>query len=176
MKPKILAFIRQKMRATNYRLAAFKSGALLWLARHSTIFNKIYPNSPKRRFFIVKAKLINFYQSKVQPKLAALKTKMGQARQRVTSWLARHRRRLTIAATVVTALAIGLLAAYLYQRSPALQRLVQAIVTSVAAILAAGWALLRGRPVHTPAPPVVVTEAPRPASVPAQPEPDGQLL
>ena len=141
MKPKILAFFRHKMRAANVRLAAVKSGALLWLARHSTIFNKIYPITPKRRFFIVKAKLINVYQTKIQPKLEALKAKMGQARQRVTTWLARHRRRLTIAATVVTALAVGLLAAYLYQRSPALQRLVQATVTSVAAILAAGWAL-----------------------------------
>ena len=124
----------------------------------------------------MKAKLINVYRTKIQPKLETLKAMMGQARQRVTSWLARHRRPLTMAATLVTALTIGLLAAYLYQRSPALQRLVQAIVTSVAAILAAGWALLRGQPAHTPPTPVVVTEAPRPASVPAQPEPDGQLL
>jgi hypothetical protein len=164
------------MRAANFRLAALKSRVLLWLARHSTIFNKFYPNSPKRRFFIVKAQLLNFYQTKILPKLEALKAKLGRVKQRVTTWLARHRRRLTMAATLVTALAVGLLAAYLYQRSPALQRLFQATIATVVAILTTGWALLRGRPAHTPAAPVVVTEPPWPASVPAQPEPDGQLL
>ena len=72
MKTKFLAFLRRNVQAVKSRLAAFKSGALVWLTRHSTLFNKYYPTTPKRRFLIVKAKLIHFYQRQVQPKLAAL--------------------------------------------------------------------------------------------------------
>jgi hypothetical protein len=176
MTTKFLAFIRQNVRAVKSRLAAFKPRALVWLTRHSTLFNKYYPTTPQRRFLIVKAKLIHFYQRQVEPKLAAFKAKLNQARQRVSNWLARRRRSLQVAAVVVVALMAGLAAAYLYQRSPALQRLGQAALATGAAILAAGWSLLSGRSSVTPAAPVVVTEPPRPAAVPVQPEPDGRLL
>ena len=152
MKPKILAFFRQKMRAANFRLAALKSGALLWLARHSTIFNKIYPNTPKRRFFIVKAKLINFYQTNLQPKLAAVKAglvtikdavkakltvvraRLLHTKQGLTTWLKRHRRGLLVAGSLLGALLIAVSLAFLWPRSPRLQVAVRRLAAFVVAL------------------------------------------
>jgi hypothetical protein len=202
MKTKILAFFRQKMRAANFTLAALKSGALLWLARHSTIFNKIYPNTPKRRFFIVRAKLINFYQSHVQPKLAAVKaglvtikdtikakltaprTRLVRTKQCLTTWLKRHRPGLLAAGGLLVALVIVVSLAYLWPRSPRLQAAVRRLAAFVAALLAVLGAFLKvcgsrlwgflKRPFQV-SPPIIVTAQSTIRDEQPIPTPDGRL-
>jgi hypothetical protein len=202
MKSKILAFFRRKMRAANVRLAAFKSGALLWLARHSTIFNRVYPNTPKRRFFIVKAKLMSFYKTNVQPKLAAvkaglvalkdtIKAKLTVVRARVirtkqglTTWLKHHRRGLLAAASLLVALVIAVSLAFLWPRSPRLQVAVRRLAVFVAAFLtglaaflkvywARLWAILK-RPFQVSSPIIVTAQSAIRDEQPL-PTPDGRL-
>jgi hypothetical protein len=202
MKTKILAFFRQNIRATRYRLAALKPRTLLWLARHSTIFNKIYPNTPKRRFFIMKAKLVNFYQTNVQPKLAAVKaglvtikdtikakltaarTRLVRTKQCLTSWLKRHRSELLAVGGLLVALMIVVGLAYLWPRSPRLQAAVRRLAAVVVALLAGLWAFLKAygsrlwgflkRPFQT-APPIIVTAQSAIRDEQPSPASDGRL-
>jgi hypothetical protein len=202
MKPEILAFFRHKIRASNVRLAALKSGALLWLARHSTIFNKIYSNTPKRRFFIVKAKLMSFYQTNVQPKLAAVKAglvaiknavkakltavraRLIRTKQGLTTWLKRHRRGLLVAGSLLVALVIAVSLAFLWARSPRLQATVRGLAAFVVALLAGLaaflkvhgsrlWAILK-RPFQV-SPPIIVTAQSAIRDEQPLPTPDGRL-
>ena len=202
MKTKILAFFRHKMRAANVRLAALKTRALLWLTRHSTIFNKIYPNTPKRRFFIVKAKLISFYQTNVQPKLAAVKAglvalkdtikakltairaRLIHTKQGLTTWLKGHRRGLVAAGGLLVALMIAVSLAFLWPRSPRLQVAVRRLAVFVAAFLtglaaflkeswARLWAILK-RPFQVSSPIIVTAQSAIRDEQPL-PTPDGRL-
>jgi len=202
MKPKILAFFRHKMRAVNVRLAALKTRALLWLARHSTIFKKIYPNTPKRRFFIVKAKLMSFYQTNLQPKLAAvkagsvalketIKAKLTAVRARLihtnqglTTWLKHHRRGLLVAGSLLVALVAAVSLAFLWPRSPRLQAavgrlavFVVALVAGLAAFLKVYWVRLLAilkRPFQV-SPPIIVTAQSAIRDEQPIPTPDGRL-
>jgi hypothetical protein len=202
MKPKILAFFRRNVRAARFKLAALKSGALLWLARHSTIFNKIYPNTPKRRFFIVKAKLMSFYRTKMQPKLAAVKAglvaiknavkakltavraRLIRTKEGLTTWLKHHRRGLLVAGSLLVALVIAVSLAFLWTRSPRLQATVRSLAAVVAALLvglaaflkvywARLWAILR-RPFQV-SPPIIVTAQSAIRDEQPLPTPDGRL-
>ena len=202
MKTKFLAFFRQNLRAAKSKLAALKSGALVWLTRHSTLFNKYYPTTPKRRFFIVKAKLINFYQTNLQPKLAAVKAglvtikdavkakltvvraRLLRTKQGLTTWLKRHRRGLLVAGSLLGALLIAVSLAFLWPRSPRLQAsmrnlaaVVAAILTGLAAFLKVYWARLWAilkRPFQT-APPIIVTAQSAIRDEQPLPTPDGRL-
>jgi hypothetical protein len=202
MKTKILAFFRRNVRAARFKLAALKSQALLWLARHSTIFNKIYPNTPKRRFFIVKAKLINFYQTNVQPKLAAVKAglaviknavkakltaaraRLARAKQGFTTWLKHHRRGLVVAGSLLVALVAAVSLAFLWPRSPRLQAAVGRLAVFVVALVAGLaaflkvywvrlWAILK-RPFQV-SPPIIVTAQSAIRDEQPIPTPDGRL-
>lgn len=167
-------YVRNLIRAVRRKLAPVKRRALLWLARHSVLFNQLYLTTFPRRFLIVKVKLINFYHSNLQPRLEAVKARLGQARQRLAAWLARHRRRLQTVALVVIAFTAGVALAVLWQQSPALRRVVATAATGLAAAVTGLWGWLRGRPAGSPEP-VIVGEAPRPEPIPLRPEPDGRL-
>jgi hypothetical protein len=107
----------------------------------------------------MKAKIRQFYQEKIQPRLEALKAKALRLKQRVGAWLARHKRSLWLTVTVAATLVIiTMIVAYLWQRSPTFR----ATTKGLTAAMAGMWALLRGnRPAEIPVP-VVVTQSPRP--------------
>jgi chemotaxis response regulator CheB len=107
----------------------------------------------------MKAKLVQFYQEKVQPRIEALTAKAVQLKQRLTAWLARHKCRLGIVAAVLVTLAVVALTASLWRRSPAFRAAAKNLAVAVAGGLAALGAILTRKPAEIPVP-VVVTEQP----------------
>ena len=106
----------------------------------------------------MKAKIIQFYQDKVQPRLEALRAQAIQFKQWVGEWLARHKRSLWLTATVAAALVAIAVVAYLWQRSPTFRATAKGLTAAMASL----WALLRGhRSTEIPVP-VIVTEPPPP--------------
>lgn len=126
----------------------------------------------------MKARLVQFYQDKVQPKIEALKAKVAQIKQRAGEWLARHKRRLWITAAVIFTLVVVAGLAYLWQRSPAVRAMAKSLAAAVTGCLASLWVLLRGsRPAEIVVP-VIVTEQPpvEEEAFPVKPNPyDGRL-
>jgi hypothetical protein len=113
----------------------------------------------------MKAKIMQFYREKIQPKVEVLKAKAAQLKQWAGAWLARYKRSLWVTAIVaVTLVAIATIVAYLWQNSPAFRAAAKGLVAVVTGCLAGLWALLRGnRPTEIPVP-VVVTEQPQPSA------------
>lgn len=125
----------------------------------------------------MKARLVQFYQDKVQPKIAALKAKAAQIKQRAGEWLARHKRRVWITAAVIFTLVVAAVLAYLWQRSPAFRAMTRNLAAAATGCLAGLWALLRNRPAEIVVP-VIVTEQPpvEEEAFPVKPNPyDGRL-
>jgi hypothetical protein len=110
----------------------------------------------------MKAKLMQFYREKIQPRIEALKTKAAQLKQRAGAWLARHKRTLWLTAIVAVTLVAIAVVASLWRGSPAFRAAAKGLAAVVTGCLAGLWALLRGnRSAEIPVP-VVVTEPPRP--------------
>jgi hypothetical protein len=112
MKANLKQFYQTQRRIFKTKLSRFKARALVWLTRHSILFNKFDPTQPKRRFTIMKAKLFKFYQDRVQPivdaaktKLAAVKARLTQMKQRLMARLG-HRRLWTSVGLFVASLAL----------------------------------------------------------------------
>jgi hypothetical protein len=113
-------------------------------------------------FFKMKAKLIQFYRERIQPRIEALKAKAMQLKQRAGAWLARYKRHLWLTAIVAATLVVIALLAYLWQSSPTFRGAAKGLAAVVTGCLAGLWALLRGnRSTEIPVP-VVVTEPPQP--------------
>lgn len=103
----------------------------------------------------MKTKIRQFYQEQIQPRLKALKAKALRLKQWVGAWLARHKRSVTVAATLVV---IATIVVYLWHRSPAFRTTAKGLTAAMAGM----WAVLRGnRPTEIPVP-VVVTPPPQP--------------
>lgn len=109
----------------------------------------------------MKARIIQFYQDKIQPRIEALKTRAAQLKQRIAAWATRHKRRLQLAVVVAVVLLAGLALALLWQRSPAFRAGVKHLAAAAAGALAGLWILLKGQPEEVPVP-VAVTEPPYP--------------
>ena len=150
----------------------------------------------------MKAKLINFYQTNVQPKLAAIKAglvalkdtikakltavsaRLIRTKQGLTTWLKHHRRGLLVAGSLLVALVIAVSLAFLWPRSPRLQAnvrnlaaVVAAILTGLAAFLKVYWARLWAilkRPFQV-SPPIIVTAQSTIRDEQPIPTPDGRL-
>ncbi|MCQ3972388.1 MAG: hypothetical protein DPW09_02955 [Anaerolineae bacterium] len=111
----------------------------------------------------MKAKLMQFYREKIQPRIEALKAKAMQLKQRASAWLARYKRSLGITVIVIALVAVAAIVAYLWQNSPAFRATAKGLAAVVTGCLAGLWALLRGsRSTEIPVP-VVVTEQPQPS-------------
>lgn len=126
----------------------------------------------------MKTRLVQFYQDKVQSKIAALKAKVARIKQRAGEWLARHKRRLWITAAVIFTLVAIAGLAYLWQRSPAVRAMARGLAAVVTGCLAGLWALLRGNHPAEIVVPVIVTEQPpvEEEAFPVKPNPyDGRL-
>lgn len=110
----------------------------------------------------MKARIMQFYRKKIQPRIEALKAKAMQFKQRAGAWLARYKRRLWLTTTVTATLVAIAVVVYLWQGSPAFRGAAKGLAAVVTGCLAGLWALLKGnRSTEIPVP-VVVTEQPRP--------------
>lgn len=92
----------------------------------------------------MKAKIMQFYKDKIQPRFEALKAKAVQFKQRAGEWLARYRRRLRRAAGVAALVIASAIIFYLWQCSSTFRTTVQGLAAAIRGGLAHLWALLKG--------------------------------
>lgn len=165
------------------------------------------PLRKKGRFSLLRTKLTGFYLDTIEPKIETLTTKMAwlkrrvtglvtaaraklaQFKQRLTGWLARHKRSLGVAIPALVILALSVVLLYLWQQSPTFRTTLKTMGVAGLGFLITLWALLKGLGLGLneglkalwlrftgPVVRIVVVAAadPAQADVPA-PSPDGRL-
>jgi hypothetical protein len=103
----------------------------------------------------MKARITQFYQDKLQPRIEALNARAAHLKQRIAGWATRHKRCLQAAAVMIVWVVASLALALLWRRSPAFRVVVKRLAAAVGL-------LPNGQPDEVPVP-VAVTEAPYPA-------------
>lgn len=161
MKSKTARFYRNN---SPFKAGQIKTAVTQWFLRNSLIATRLYERAQRKkgRMFVLKAKLVKFYEHTVQAKLnsaragltrfkrnvtgqvAPLRAKLKAARQQGQVWLARYRRNMWVTAIVGTTVVAGVAMVYWWQRSPAFRATVKPVGVVILSGLVTLGVLLKG--------------------------------